>query len=290
MNKKRFTLLVMIVAIAIIILIVLLLSLLSKNKVQNEDDDIHLANLEFLNNIEEKKEIAKLEYNQYNLQTIGDQDITNIYFNDYKYYAVYHPEEAYQLLNKEYRELKFGSLENYKQYAQKYMDEIFKSVIKSFNVSTWENGKQYIAIDKSGKYYIFQETVPMQYTVILDTYTIDLPEFTEKYKKASNENKVLMNIQRFFEAVNSQDYKYAYNKLDETFRTNNFKTQSDFENYMKKNFYTKNKLEAGKIEKQNDLYLYQITASDEADSSKSVTKTFVMQLKKETDFVMSFNI
>lgn len=51
----------------------------------------------------------------------------------------------------------------------------------------------------------------MNFTVILDTYTIDLPEFTEKYTKASDEEKVLLNIQKGFTAINDKDYRYVYN-------------------------------------------------------------------------------
>ena len=73
---------------------------------------------------------------------------------------------------------------------------------------------------------------------------------------------MLLNIQKFFEAINHQDYTYAYSKLDETFKNNNFETIAEFEAYMKKNFFGKNKLAAGKVEKQGNIYLYDINMSD----------------------------
>ena len=39
----------------------------------------------------------------------------------------------------------------------------------------------------------------------LDTYTIDLPEFVSKYNISSNEDKVLMNIQKVFDSINDKD-------------------------------------------------------------------------------------
>lgn len=131
----------------------------------------------------------------------------------------------------------------------------------------------------------------LDYTILLDTYTIDLPEFTEKYRNSTDEQKVLLNIQKFFEAINHQDYSYAYSKLDETFKNNNFKTIAEFETYMKKNFFSKSKLAAGKVEKQGNTYLYDINMSDATGKDANTKKkSFVMQLKEGTDFVMSFQI
>ena len=48
------------------------------------------------------------------------------------------------------------------------------------------------------------------YEVVLDTYTIDLPEFLEKYNKNSDEIKCGMNIQKLFDAINDEDYSYVY--------------------------------------------------------------------------------
>lgn len=126
---------------------------------------------------------------------------------------------------------------------------------------------------------------------MLDTYTIDLPEFIEKYNNSTDEQKVLFNIQKFFEAINQKDYAFAYSKLDETFKNTNFGTLAQFEAYMKKNFFSKNKLSVGKTEKQGNLYLYDINISDgEEKEVGTKKKNFVMQLKEGTDFVMSFGI
>lgn len=100
-----------------------------------------------------------------------------------------------------------------------------------------------------------------------------------------------MNIQRFFYAIEDEDYRYAYNKLDETFKTNNFATLEEFENYAKTNFFKRNTLSAGKAEKQGNIYLYNITIKDASEeSNKERTTSFVMRLGEETDFVMSFGV
>lgn len=128
----------------------------------------------------------------------------------------------------------------------------------------------------------------MDYTVILDTYTIDLPEFLEKYENAKEEDKVILNLQKCFEALNNNDYKYVYNKLDATFKSNNFKTEADFEKYVKTNFFESNNAKSSNGKKQGDLYTYEVTITDKTEkNTKTVKKTFVMRLNEGTDFVMS---
>ena len=289
MQEKKYISLIIIVVIVIIVILGLLIALKQEgntiaNNQQNQSGEI-------LNNIEEIPSIEKYEYNQYQVQTIENHSMCNIYFNDYRYNAMYHPEEAYKLLNEEYRNKKFGSYEAYKAYIDEHIDEIYMSTMEYFSIFNRTDGTDYIIRDSNGKYYIFQEKVVMDYELVLDTYTIDLPEYTEDYNKASSEEKVLMNIQKFIDSINDKDYKYAYSKLDETFKNNNFKTLANFENYIKSNLFENNVINAENVENQNDVYLYNITITNGKEENKdSITKNFVMQLKEGTDFVMSFNI
>lgn len=229
-------------------------------------------------------------YNIFEYQNISNNDYIQDIFSQYKGNLLYHVEEAYQYLDKEYAKKRFGNFEAYQTYVKNNYRKFVMMTLAKYQATNKGTYTQYICIDQNDNYYIFRETAPMQYTVILDTYTIDLPEFTEKYEKASEEEKVLMNIQKFFMALDTQDYRYAYSKLDETFKANNFKTQAEFETYVKSTFFASNKLAAGTAEKQNDIYLYKITITDKSgEKAESVSKTFVMQLKEGTDFVMSFS-
>lgn len=291
MNKKHVVI-GMIILIVFIITIIIAIILVNQNEnTPQEYENSMMSGLEVMNSTKPVEEIERYDYNQYVTKVIGDQDIVNIYFNDYRYYAIYHPQEAYELLDKEYREKKFGNFETFQNYISQNMDKIFTSSIESFTVSNWNGGKQYIAIDKEGKYYIFQENVVMDYSVILDTYTIDLPEFLEQYNSSTEAEKVLLNIQKVFEAINQQDYVYVYEKLDETFKTNNFPTLQEFENYIKENFFVQNTATASNPESQGNIYMYEINISDATgENTNTITKTFVMQLQEGTDFVMSFSV
>lgn len=231
------------------------------------------------------------EYNIYEYKNISDEQYATDLFNSYQKNILYNRSRAYTLLNDEYKTEKFGSEKEFESYIENNLYKLSTAKIERYQRTNNENYTQYVCMDQNGRYYIFRENNVMDYSVILDTYTIDLPEFIEEYTKASEENKVLMNIQKFFEAIDDKDYEYAYSKLDETYKSNNFPTLENFENYVKLNFFEENSLSAGRADKQGDVYVYNITISDASGKTNNqVTISFVMQLKGGTDFVMSFQV
>lgn len=235
----------------------------------------------------EHKQIEKNENNTYKMTPISKDSTAERYFNTFLKHLKYDTQKSYELLDTQYRQQKFGSVNEYIKYVND--NALTEIALKAYKVYTYTDYNQYVCIDNKNRYYIFNENGVMNFTTLLDTYTIDIPEFTEKYTDASDEEKVLLNIQRCFTAINDKDYKYVYNKLDNTFKTNNFKTLADFEKYINTNFFEKNKISASNAKKQNGVYLYDIKISDN-DGVGSITKTFVMQLKDGTDFVMSFGV
>lgn len=236
----------------------------------------------------EQKQIEKNQNNTYKMKIASKNSTPERYFDIFLDYLKYNTQKSYELLDAQYRQQKFGSVNEYIKYVN---DNKLKDItLKAYKVYTYTDYSQYVCIDNKDRYYIFNEKGVMNFTTLLDTYTIDIPEFTEKYTDASDEEKVLLNIQRCFTAINDKDYKYVYNKLDNTFKANNFKTLAEFQTYIDTNFFEKNKISsANNAKKQNGIYLYDIKISDN-DEISSITKTFVMQLKEGTDFVMSFGV
>ena len=235
----------------------------------------------------ENKAIEENQNNTYKLIIVSESSVAERYFEVFLDYLKYDTQKSYELLDTQYRQQKFGNVNEYIKYVN---DNKLKDItLKAYKVYNYTDYSQYVCIDNQDRYYIFNENGVMNFTTLLDTYTIDIPEFTEKYTDASDEEKVLLNIQRCFTAINDKDYRYVYNKLDNTFKANNFKTLADFQTYIKTNFFEKNKISASNAKKQNGIYLYDIKISDN-DGISSITKTFVMQLKEGTDFVMSFGV
>lgn len=261
------------------------------------------------------KDIEKKEYNTYKSLTISEEDIITEYFENLVKDMLYDTQYAYIKLDQEYKNAKFPSFQDYQTYInnrseelksfipeemkipedfqteEEYMNYLYNYESKGvdkYKIDKKSDYTQYTIMDDYGNYYIMRVSYPMNYIVILDTYTIDLPEFVEQYNSSAEDKKVQFNIQKFFDAINDGDYSYAYSKLDQTYKNNNFPTQTDFENYMKTNFYAQNKLGYTSYEKNGDLYIYKMVITNGENSSQTIEKQFVVKLLDGTNFVMSF--
>lgn len=238
-----------------------------------------------------EKSIEKNNYNIFEYENVSDETYIIDIFNEFKKNMMYDYKQAYENLELEYKEKRFGTYEKFEEYAKNNIKNSVIMKLNAYQINKYENYTQYICKDQNENYYIFNETGIMDYTVILDTYTIDLPQFTEKYNNSTDAEKVLLNIQKVFEAINHGDYKYVYNKLDNEFKQNNFPTETEFDNYIKQNLYKNNSISYGKYKTSGNLHIYDINIKNK-DDKNSITKTknIIMRLEEGTDFVMSFNV
>lgn len=140
---------------------------------------------------------------------------------------------------------------------------------------------------QTGDYYIFKQTGVMEFSLILDTYTIDLPEYIEKYNKSANEQKVALCIDKFMKNVNDENYNLAYSMLSEGFKNNYFKTQSEFESYAKQ-YLVGNNITFEKIENEADIYIYKVSLTKNGQTKQN--KNFNVKLGNKTNFELSFNV
>ncbi len=239
-----------------------------------------------------KYEIEKNKNNTFEYQDSSNESMSREYFSNYQFRLLHNKEMAYAQLNEEYSKAKFDKIEDFEKYVTNNIMEFSKSNMSAYQVSSKENYTQYICVDENKRYYIFRAKSIFDYDVILDTYTIDIPEFTTKYNEAGDREKVVLNINKFMLALNDKDYKYAYSVLANSFKEKNFPTYESFEQYVKSNFFEKNKFDY--IEFGNEAgtyYTYEINITDETGkSNKTVTKTFIMLLNEGTKFEISFNV
>ena len=235
--------------------------------------------------------IEKNDYNIFAYETISEETYILDMFNEFKTDMMYDYETAYERLNEEYKQKRFETYEKFETYATEHIRNSVVMQLNQYQVNEFDNYTQYVCVDQNGKYYIFNETGVMDYTVILDTYTIDLPQFTEQYNNATDAEKVLYNLQKVFSAINDKDYNYVYNKLDNTFKQNNFPTLESFKTYITQNLYENNSIAYSNYQTSGNLHIYEISIKNaEDENSATVTKNFIMQLLDGTDFVMSFNV
>ena len=242
-------------------------------------------------NIESFDKIEQNQYNKYDYVTISDTQYVTDLFNKYKEEILYNATLAYNNLEPEYQKQRFKNVEEFKEYAVNNTKKNVIMKVEKYQKLEKDGYTQYVCIDQNDNYYIFNETAVMNYKMILDTYTMDLPEYIETYNKSDVEKKVAFNIQRIFQAINTGDYRYAYNKLDESFRNKYFKNQEQFQKYIENKWFKNNKVNYIRYEKKGDVNNYTIEITDlDGVKSSIVTQDIVMQLQEGTNYKISFNV
>lgn len=237
--------------------------------------------------------IDKNENNIYQNQKITNEYLTNEYFVLYKKLAITEPELVYNIFSEEYRNERFGNIDNFKIYVNENKNEILKINMQQYLVNNYESYTEYVAKDQYGNLYIFKESSDNELIDInLDTYTLRNDKFFEEYNKSSNEKKVQMNVDKFIQMINRHDYKTSYNCISSGFKKNYLDTQEKFEEYMKNVFFEYNKFEFRNIEqKGSNLYTVTLNITDlTEESSETRNVTIIMQLNDDLDFEMSFGI
>ena len=235
-------------------------------------------------------EIKPNKNNTYSYEPITE----NAYIEDimqlFKENMLYNRQSAYEYLNEEYRRKRFPTFAEFEKYIKDNIREIAAMKIYQYDKNVSEDVVQYICKDTNNNYYIINEESTMNCTFILDTYTIDLPEFIEKYEKSDDRKKVALNIEKIKEAINAKDFKYVYNKVDETFRNNNFKNYSNFENYLKLNLFEENIFEYKNIEQTANVYVATVVVKNKRNINEEIKEIkIIMKLTEPTDYLISFS-
>lgn len=252
--------------------------------------DVQVGEIEFST---EELNIEANIYNKVSDVSISEQTMCMYYFGDYLNKLKGSAEELYDVLDEEYRDARFGSYENFKSFIKNNYNDLAARKLSEYSVEADTDEMQtiYICRDQYENYYIFKTSAVMEYTLYLDNHTIDLPQFTEKYNSSSTENKVAMNIEKVKDAINTKDYEYIYEKLDSTFKNNNYPSLEALTSYIQNNLYEKNIFAYRNIEEQNDIYIFKVEVSDMEDKNLEIkTINIVMKLNEGTDFTMSFNM
>jgi len=261
-------------------------SVLLQDYIDEKHKDINIGTnltIESFSNIERNRN------NIYVLEEITNKTYILDLFARYKEEVLYNIQLAYENLDEQYRTYKFGTLEKFKEYVEKNKARHTNMELEQFKVSEEEGYKQYIGIDKDGYYYIFREVELMKYTIILDTYTIDLPEFLERYNAASTVDRVGYNIQKVLDAINSKDYEYVYNKLDFEFKAVNYVTLEKFEKDIQEKLFERNEVKKVSSYNEGSTYAFKLTITDVKDNEKERDMTVIMRLGEGTNFVMSLS-
>jgi len=108
--------------------------------------------------------------NEYSVVDISYQQMANIYLNLFKNNIYTDDNYSYQLLNEEYRNLKFGSVESFINYFDRM--DLNDLVMDKYSV----NGDKtiYTVYTKNNNKFIFKVNSVMEFEVYLDDYTVEI--------------------------------------------------------------------------------------------------------------------
>lgn len=229
--------------------------------------------------------------NKYKKITKTDSEMAEEYFNDYKELLKYNQNEAYQKLNSNYAKSRFGSKDSFNKYLENNKSNIALMKINQYKVYNSDNYTDYICTDQYNNYYIFrQQDGIMRYTVFLDTYTVELDTFKEEYNNSKNdESKLSVQLEKITQMLNKKDYNTIYNKLNETFKNNNFANVSKLQEYLKNNIYDVNYIKISNTYKNDDYYICECTLNNLKNTDETKSMNIIIKLIDYNNFEMSFS-
>lgn len=262
------------------------------NITQVTEDECNIIKNGKENEYVKQTNIEKNEDNTFVFKAMSDVEISVMYYNIIKNLLNSEPEVLYNLLlDDQYKQKRFSNIEDFNEFVNKNKSKYANMKLSKYAKYKYDGYVQYVCLDNNGDYFVINDNInTREYKILLDTYTIDQQEFIKKYNSATDSEKAGYDINKFFDAINANDYTYAYNCLAESFRQNKFSTQKQFENYIKNNFYNKNDVKYSNYRKEGNYYIYTVNIINSEDTTKSVQKDFIVNLKENRQFEMSFSV
>ena len=270
----------------------------------------YIVNVDYSNNTFSIQQLGEKEYYNYNKQNDAEKSIKNNgnnvfynsnidvqkisveYLNLYKFLTLADPQITYNMMSEEYRNKRFGTLDNYKKYVKDNYEDFVSIYANKYLSNNTDKAIQYVIQDQYENLYIFDVKSTMDYTIKLDTYTLDEEKFKTTYNSSDEAQRVQMNIGKFFDMINRQDFRTSYNCLDETFRKNNVKSEKEFENFINNNLFKYNNYSVKELKSVgSNTYACRLFISDKTtEGGGNIEMTVIIKLLEGTDFVMSFSM
>ena len=255
--------------------------------IENNTYLIEQATKEELSNMkklgkDENIDIPQGTYNNFEYEYINNVKQMEIYLEDFVFEIFNNIENAYNLLNEEYRTRRFGNINEFVEYVTEKQNQIRNIKIVQYSVDDEGGTKVYKGTDEYGNYYQIIENAYMEYEVILDNYTM------QDYSSSSDEEKIEKSAEKFILMLNSADYTNAYNLLESTFKATYFPTEQDFINHIKNNWYERNIIASKEV---NSEGICIVTIKDAISTeSNQMQKQFKITMGEGMNFEIEFDL
>lgn len=269
-----------------------------KLDVFNNTYSVELLNQDYkdLENIDLKNdeyEIKDTGNNTFSYINADDKFILNTYMEYCKMMLLANPELIYDnFLEIEYKNEKFSDIEEFRKYIDANRNNIENMMPVQYSIDNFSDYSQYTIKDIFDNYYIIKEKSVMNFTILLDNYTVNSSEFDDKYKNSSDEVKITTNVDKIFKMINNKEYKSIYDKyLNNNFKSNYFSNYTDFENFIYDKFFDYNYLGSLSVESRGAYYIINVNYKEGISSAAEERNiSMIMKLNDDTDFEMSFQM
>lgn len=251
----------------------------------NESDEITISD-----------EIAKNDNNTYNEKDISTDNLTYIkeFMERYKFDLFLDLEHLYNTLDDEYKTNRFKTFEGFMQYINENKEELDTDRVEKYQVNDFdeEDYIQFMGISNQNRHYIFHAKNIMEYKLLLDNYTTEIPQYTKIYKASFPTVQAKYCIDRVRKAINDKNYEFIYDKLDEGQKSDEFcefTVYNDFVDYIKRAFFEQNTFEfEDYMILSENVYQYLVKVTD-STGVQFVFRRFDMKvtLKDDADFTIS---
>ena len=255
---------------------------------------LYNKNYNNVNDIKEDSNLQKIKENNHNafeFLRLNKDEIALKYEEYYINLLKNNPQKAYELLEDKYKEVRFNNNYNkflYYAIQMKNNNKLDTNITSVTQGLTNNKTSYYIKTEKDNRYLIIQNS-PMDFTIELDEYSIITDSFKQKYKKASNVQKISTNVDKVMKMINTYDYIGLYNILDDSYKISKFSSINDFINYISTTFYNSNIYEIKDIKTKSDNYIIEIKVyKDNEHDSEYNNVNIIIKLQKDTDFNISF--
>lgn len=124
------------------------------------------------NEIEEKT-IEQNEYNKFEEKMLTEWDLSERYIEDYELKLKYNIDEAYNLLDEDYKNKKFNNnIQEFENYIEQNKETLYNISIYNCTTQIEENYIQYNVEDANNNIFVIKRTNALEYKILLDNVTV----------------------------------------------------------------------------------------------------------------------
>lgn len=246
-----------------------------------------LTNLKEKDHIELDKNLENRAVNYFSKINLNNAEITRELYEKFKFDLQKDLSHLYNSLNETYKNKKFQDFEDFKKYLKENESAFTNDVIERYTSNKYSKYVEYVAIGKNRNYIFIVKNI-MNFSCLLDTYTIGTPYYLSLYNSILPNNQAAYCLDRAIAAINDKNYKFVYEKIDLS-KKQALGSYDNFVKYINSIFYNKTeyKIEDYQAIGENVCYEFTILLDDKEqpqDLKRQIKIKIILQ--DDIDFII----